>query len=163
MNRNPFVCLAPTPEYVSVWFLARRSGYNLRFRGKLKIRSLHNGIHGTGFLTKATVNALCHVNIIARRSTRTILPLLHFNGNGLRGTCRFTQFARNATLFARRIATQRMFATKTWRNGTMFKGIINCNARLEKNFGGQPPRLGNLGDEKDFGRIVQNLGPWRLF
>ena len=40
---------------------------------------LYNGVHGAGLLAKATVDALCHVNVVSSGSSAPICPHLGFN------------------------------------------------------------------------------------
>ena len=49
---------------------------------------LHYSIHRTRFLTKSTVNALSHINIIASSSSAPISSGFCFYGNGLKGLVR---------------------------------------------------------------------------
>jgi len=44
---------------------------------------LNNGINGTSLLTKSTINAFCHVNVIPRRSPTAIRSFLCFDGDSL--------------------------------------------------------------------------------
>ena len=60
-----------------------------RFRRILRIRALDNRIDGAALLAESTVDALCHIDIIPSRPSRTVFSLLGFNGDGLRGTNRF--------------------------------------------------------------------------
>ena len=45
---------------------------------------LHNGIHGTRFLTETAVDALGHINVIARGLAGAVGTRLGLNGDGLR-------------------------------------------------------------------------------
>ena len=44
---------------------------------------LHNGIHRTRLLTEATVDTLCHVNVIASCASTAVSTRLSFNGDSL--------------------------------------------------------------------------------
>lgn len=45
-----------------------------------------NGINGARLLTETAVDALCHVDIIARRASRAVWTRLCLNGDRLRRT-----------------------------------------------------------------------------
>lgn len=49
--------------------------------GVLVVGALDNSIYGAGLLAEATVNALCHINIVASSSPRTIRAGLAFDGD----------------------------------------------------------------------------------
>ena len=44
---------------------------------------LHNGVHRAGLLAKATIDALCHVNVVSSGSSAPIRPHLGFNCDSL--------------------------------------------------------------------------------
>jgi len=54
-------------------------------------------------LTKSTVDAFCHVNIVTCRSPSTVSSLLSFNGDGLCRTNSLAKLTSNAPLLARRV------------------------------------------------------------
>jgi hypothetical protein len=53
--------------------------------GIFGIRRLNNGINWATLLTKTTVNALCHVDVVSGCSSASILTLFGFDRNGLGG------------------------------------------------------------------------------
>jgi hypothetical protein len=73
---------------------------------------LYNCINRTRLLTQTTVDALGHIDIVARGSTRSVRSCLRLDRDRLCRTHRLAQFARNASFFAVRISTQRVFAAK---------------------------------------------------
>jgi hypothetical protein len=68
-------------------------------------RTLNDGIDGATLLAVATVDTLGHINVISGRPATSIHTLFSFNGDGLRRADSFTELARNAALFASRIAS----------------------------------------------------------
>lgn len=54
------------------------------FRGKLEIRALDDRVHRTRLLTKPAVNALGHVDVVARRAPRSVRSLLRLDRYGLK-------------------------------------------------------------------------------
>ena len=47
---------------------------------------LHDGVHGTGLLAEAAVDALGHVDVVARGSAAAVSARLRLDGDGLGGT-----------------------------------------------------------------------------
>ena len=58
-------------------------------------------------------DALGHVVIISRRSSRSVRTGFGFDGDGLRRTDGLAQLARDAPLFARSVTTQSVLAAET--------------------------------------------------
>src|SRR5207247_4062363 len=77
-----------------------------RFGGELEIRPFHDGIDRTGFLAQAAINALHHVDVVARGAAAAVGPRLRFDGDGKRGTNRLAQFGRDAAVLYGRIGSQ---------------------------------------------------------
>ena len=44
----------------------------VRLCGELEVRTFHDGVHGTGFLAEAAVDALRHVDVVAGCAAATI-------------------------------------------------------------------------------------------
>lgn len=65
------------------------------------------------YLAESTVDALCHVDIISRGSSRAILTLLGLDGDRLRWADCFAELASNAALFARGVAAEGVLATES--------------------------------------------------
>lgn len=92
----------------------------------LRIRRLDNRIHWTTFLAESAVDALCHVNVVARCAPAAVGALL-----GLDCDCRcradcFAELAGDAAFLAGRIAAQGVLAAEAWGDGTLFKGVVDC-------------------------------------
>jgi len=106
----------------------------VRLGRKLKIRSLHNSIHRTRFLTKSTVNALRHINVIPRSSAGSVLTLLGIDRDSLGWAGGFAKFASDAALIAGRITAQGVFTTETGTQVTLFERVIDGHLRFHGNF-----------------------------
>src|SRR3546814_10872680 len=89
-----------------------------RFSRKFEIRALDDRIHRAGFLAETTIDALRHVDVVARCAAAAVCPRFSLDRNRLGRTNRLTQFARNATFFPIGIAAQHMFTPKTDRKST---------------------------------------------
>jgi precorrin-2 methylase len=63
------------------------------------VGTLHDGVDGAGLLTVSAVDALCHVDVVARSSSRTIRTRLALNCDGVRRTGSRAEFARNASCY----------------------------------------------------------------
>jgi hypothetical protein len=57
----------------------------VRFGRIFEVGALHDCVHGARLLAEAAVDALRHVNVVARRASAAVLALLCLNCNGLRG------------------------------------------------------------------------------
>ena len=68
---------------LKIWCAAEYFWQTLRWQNFINLKYLHNSIDWTGFLTKPTIDAFCHVNVIACSSTTAISSRLCLNGNCL--------------------------------------------------------------------------------
>jgi len=82
-------------------------------------------INRTALLAEATVDAFRHVDIISRRPSAAIFPLLCLDCDGLCRTDRFAQFACNASLLSRRISSKSVLASEARGYGALFVGIVD--------------------------------------
>lgn len=94
--------------------------------GKLKVRSLNDGINWTCLLAKATVNTLRHVNVITSRSSAAIGALFSLDSDRLSWTNCLAQLASDATLLAAGITTQCVFTTESRTQWSLFEWIVDC-------------------------------------
>jgi hypothetical protein len=90
----------------------------------LKIGSLYDGINRTSFLTKATVYALCHIDVVPCCSSRAVFSFFCLDSNRLSWTNSFAQFASDTSFFTSRISTQGMFTSKPWTYRSLFKRVV---------------------------------------
>src|SRR4029077_7541364 len=93
----------------------------------------HDRIHRTGLLAQAAVDALDHVDVVARSAPCTVVaPRSCFDGNGLRRTDRLAQLASDAALFPIGVAAQHVLAAKARRNWALLKRIIEGRFGFEE-------------------------------
>ena len=74
---------------------------------------LHNGIHRTRFLTETAVNALGHINVIARGLAGAVGTRLGLDGDGLRRADGFAQLARDAPLLTGGVSAKKVLSSET--------------------------------------------------
>src|SRR3546814_14429289 len=98
----------------------------------LEIRALDDRIHRAGFLAETTIDALRHVDVVARCAAAAVCPRFSLDRNRLGRTNRLTQFARNATFFPIGIAAQHMFTPKTWADRVLLIGIVDRGLWFEE-------------------------------
>lgn len=98
----------------------------VRLCGKLKVRSLNDGVDWTCLLAKATVNTLRHVNVITSRSSASIGALFSLDGDRLSWTNCLAQLASDTTLLTAGITTQSVFATESRTQRSLFEWIVDC-------------------------------------
>src|SRR5688500_434438 len=75
-----------------------------RLDGELEVRPLHDRVDRAGLLAEAAVDALHHVDVVARRPPRAVLARLGVDGDRLRRADRLAELAGDAALLAVRIA-----------------------------------------------------------
>src|SRR5690606_21211386 len=95
------------------------------FRRELEVRPFDDRVHRASFLTEAAVDALGHVDVIARGTATAVFTRFCLDGDRLRRTHRFTQLARNAALFPVGIAAQRMFAPEARAERVLLEWIVD--------------------------------------
>src|SRR3546814_18778665 len=98
------------------------------------MRALDDRIHRAGFLAETTIEALRHVDVVARCAAAAVCPRFSLDRNRLGRTNRLTQFARNATFFPIGIAAQHMFTPKTWADRVLLIGIVDRGLWFEEIF-----------------------------
>jgi hypothetical protein len=91
--------------------------------GRKRKLTFDNSIHRTTLLAVTAVDALGHINIISGCSSAAVFTFFGLNGDGLSWADGFAEFAGNAALFARGVATEGVFAAESGRDGTFFEGI----------------------------------------
>src|SRR5690606_28906956 len=92
---------------------------------ELEIGRLHNGIHRAGFLAEAAVDALGHVDVVARGAARTVLARLGLDGDGLGRADRLAELAGDAALLAVGVAAQGVLAAKARAERSLLVGIVH--------------------------------------
>src|SRR5262249_11465877 len=100
----PAVAVGKQTLLVVVEFLACRGS-------EFEIRSLDDRIDRAGLLTQAAIDALHHVDVVARGAARPVVsPRASLDGDRLCRADRLAQLAGDTALFAVGIAPQRMLA-----------------------------------------------------
>src|ERR1700730_13526305 len=100
----PPVAVRQQPPRVAIEFLAGLDG-------EFRIRPFHDGVNGTGLLTEAAVDALDHVDVVARGAASAVIAAgSGFNRDRLgRADC-LAELAGDTAILAGRVAPQGMFA-----------------------------------------------------
>lgn len=91
-----------------------------RLGGVLGVGRLDNGVHGTRLLAEAAVDALGHVNIVARRPPGAVGALLSLDRDGLRRADGLAQLAGDAALLARGVSSKRVLSAEPGRDGALW-------------------------------------------
>src|SRR5438105_1568258 len=100
---------------------------------KLEIRAFDDGIDRAGLLAQTAIDALDHVDIVARGAPRSVAAArAGFNRDRLGGTDRLAELAGNTAFLAVGITAQRMLAAKSGRERPLFERIIQRRLGLEK-------------------------------
>src|ERR1700722_18510253 len=84
-------------------------------RGEFEIRPLDDRVDRTGLLAIAAVDALRHVDVVARRAAAAVLARFGLDRDRQRRADRLAQLAGDATFLTVRIAAQRVLAAKSRR------------------------------------------------
>ena len=103
------------------------------FPSRIQVRPFHNGINRTGFLAKSAIDAFDHIDVVSGRAPRAVITTrTGFDGDGLCRTDRLTELARDAALLPVGIASQRVLATKAWRDRPLLEGVVERGFALEE-------------------------------
>ena len=86
-------------------------------------RTFYNRIDRATLLAEATVDALCHIDIVARRPPAAIHTFLSLDCDSLRRADGFAELASNAALFASGIPSQSVFTSEAGRDGALLERI----------------------------------------
>lgn len=89
------------------------------------IGALDDGVHGARLLAEAAVDALCHVDVVARRPAGPVGALLGLDGDGLRRADGLAQLAGDAALLAAGVPPQGVLAAEPGRDGALFEGVVD--------------------------------------
>src|SRR5581483_11200235 len=98
---------------------------------ELEIGSLDDGIDRARLLAVAAVNALGHVDVVARGAAATVIARLGLDGDGLRRADRLAELAGNAALLAVGIPAQRMLTAEARAERPLLEGIVHRHLGLE--------------------------------
>src|SRR3546814_468873 len=129
------------------------------FRRKFEVRPLDDGIDRARFLTEAAIDALGHVDVVARRAAAAVLARLGLDCDGERRAHRLAQFARDTALLAIRITAQRMLAAETGRDRVLLVRVVDRRLGPEEIFQGQPMRFHELPESEGFDPVRDHEAP----
>ena len=76
-------------------------------------------------LAETTIDALCHVNIVARSATASVGARLGLDRDGLRRAHGLAQLARDAALLARRVSSQGVLAAEARAQRALLKRVVD--------------------------------------
>jgi len=103
----------------------------VRLGGELKVGPLDDGVHRARLLTEAAIDALGHVDVITRCTSRTVGAFLCLDGDSLCWADCLTQFACNASFFSTWIAPECVLAAETRTKRSLFEGVVDGGRLLE--------------------------------
>ena len=83
------------------------------------------------------VDALCHVDVVARGAAGTVFAHLRLDRDGLRRADCLAELARDAALFAGRIPAQRVLSAEAGADGALLHGVVEGNGLLEEHEEGE--------------------------
>src|SRR5262245_7793206 len=123
---------------------------------ELEVRTLDDRIHRAGLLAQAAIDALHHVDVVARRAARAVgATRAGLDRDRLCWANRLAQLAGDAALLAVRIAAQRMLAAEARRDGSLLKRVVQCRLRLEEITHRQHKRLREFLEEDGARGLVE--------
>src|SRR5207302_3315271 len=126
-----------------------------RLGRELEVRAFHDGVDRAGFLAQPAIDALHHVDVVARRAARAVVAArAGLDGDRLRRADRLAQLARDAALLAVRIAAQRMLAAEARRDRALLERVVQRRLRLEEIAHGEKERRYEFAQEKRPGGCV---------
>src|SRR6186713_2635843 len=126
-----------------------------RFGRELEVGAFDDRIDRAGFLAQSAIDALHHVDVVARGAPRAVVAAgTGFDGDRLRRTDRLAQLAGDAAFLAVRIAAQRMLAAEARRDRPLLERIVQRRLRLEEIAHGEKERRYEFGQEQRAGRCV---------
>src|ERR1700752_4405305 len=92
---------------------------------ELEIRPLDDGIDRTGLLAVAAIDALRHVDVVARRAPAAVLARLGLDRDRQRWADRLAQLAGDAALFAVGVPAQHVLAAEARAQRTLLVGVVD--------------------------------------
>ena len=131
-----------------------------RLGAELKVGPLDNRVDGARLLAEAAVNALGHVDVVARGPAAAVLALLGLDGDGLCRADGLAELAGNAALLARRVPPQHVLPAEARREGSLFERVVDGCLFLEEGAEGQGEASPELGEEEGLGGLVQDCCVW---
>ena len=104
----------------------------------LVVWTFNNCVHWACILTVTAIYAFCHVYVVSSRSSWTIWTRFALDCYCVCWTSCSTKFASNTSsyfmfvpLLSCSVSTKCMFSSESWRDGSLFIGIVDCPFRFE--------------------------------
>src|ERR1700726_853625 len=96
----------------------------MRLGRELEIRPLDDRIDRAGLLAIAAIDALGHVDVVARRAPAALLARVGLDRDRQRRADRLAQLAGNAAFLPVGVSAQHVLAAKARAQRTLFVGVI---------------------------------------
>src|SRR5437764_5347460 len=123
---------------------------------ELVVRALDDGVDRAGLLAVAAIDALHHVDIVARRAARAVVAArARLDGDGLGRADRLAELAGDAAFLAVRVAAQRMLAAQARRAVVRFEGVVDRRLRREEVLHRKPKGREELPEEDRLRGLVE--------
>src|SRR5579862_23093 len=129
-----------------------------------EVRALDDGVDRASLLAEAAIDALDHVDVVARGAARAVVARLGFDGDGLRRADRLAQLAGDAAFLAVGIAAQRVLAAEARGQRPLLERIVQRRLLAEEIAHRQGKALQELPEEDRARGAVQechHAPPWR--
>lgn len=121
-----------------------------------KIRSLHDRIHRTCFLTESAEDTFGHIDIVLCRTTTSVRPGFGVDRNRLSWACCLAQFASDTTFLAARVTSKCVFTTKSRGNCALFQRVVDCQIWSPPMLDTHPYSTHYIRQEDHFRRFVHH-------
>src|SRR5690606_21716856 len=121
-----------------------------RLGGELEVRPLDDGIDRAGLLAEAAVDALGHVDVIARGAAAAVLARFGVDRDRLRRADRLTKLAGDAAFLAVRVAAERMFAAEAGGKRPLLVRVVERRFRRKEVFHAEAEALEEIDQEEVF-------------
>lgn len=109
------------------------------------------------YLTESAVDALGHVDVVARGSPTAVRSFLGLDGDGLRGAYGLAQLASDASLLATRITAQSVLATEARAQWSLLERVVDGGWFLEDMRQRHSHAAHQFGPEHGLGSSVGNV------
>ena len=117
---------------------------------------LHYGVDRTRLLTEPAVDALCHVNVVSRRSSASVRPCLCLDCYRLGRTNGLAQLARDTPLLSVGIPPQGVFPTETRADRSLLEGVVEGGGLAEEGTQGHAQSSEKLREKESGGVSVHD-------
>src|SRR5690606_28918719 len=119
-----------------------------RFGGELEVGAFDDGIGRAGLLAEAAVDALRHVDGVARGPAAAVLARLGVDGDRLRRADGLAKLAGDAAFLAVRVAAQRMFAAEAGGKRPLLVRVVERRFRGKEVFHAEAEALEEIDEQE---------------